>query len=547
MAGFEARTTAAAALRAADWHVARDSFQAALEIEGEAPDLLDGLGRALWWTGDSQGALAWREKAYAQYRKQGETQRAARLALWISSEYSAVWGNASAASGWLARAERLLAGTAPCPEHGWLELARAERAIDPVDSLDHAEAALELGLHFSDPDLELCAIAELGVAEVSLGRVDQGLDHFDEAMAGATSGEAGFETVANVCCKLIVTCELAGDEQRTGQWMRVVDAFTRQHGELALLGFCRTCCADVSAAVGDLAGAETVLKESVRELTIIGQRSRCVHPAPRLARIRVMQGRLEEAEELLAGHEDLPESTQAAMALRLARGEPLAAAEIVERQLDQTGLDNLLAVPLLGWLVEARLADGDLDRADEAAGSLGRLAAGISPARVGAFADLARGRVAVARGSDDAGVALRRAVKRFTQLRLPLHAARARFELARATSATAREVAIDLAKTSRAQFEEMGAVREADAVAALLRELGVKSRSGARAQDDLTTREREVLVLLVQGLSNVDLGKRLFISPKTAEHHVSRILDKLGVRSRTEAAAYAIRHLDVTR
>jgi DNA-binding NarL/FixJ family response regulator len=103
-------------------------------------------------------------------------------------------------------------------------------------------------------------------------------------------------------------------------------------------------------------------------------------------------------------------------------------------------------------------------------------------------------------------------------------------------------VAIDLAKGARAQFEELGAEREADAAAALLRELGVKGRSGPRVQDELTKREREVLGLIAEGLSNPEIAKRLFISPKTAEHHVGRILGKLGVRSRTEAAAYAVRH-----
>ena len=57
----------------------------------------------------------------------------------------------------------------------------------------------------------------------------------------------------------------------------------------------------------------------------------------------------------------------------------------------------------------------------------------------------------------------------------------------------------------------------------------------------LTSREREVLRLLVEGRSNKEIVGALFISPKTASVHVSNILAKLGAASRTEAAAIAHR------
>ncbi len=63
---------------------------------------------------------------------------------------------------------------------------------------------------------------------------------------------------------------------------------------------------------------------------------------------------------------------------------------------------------------------------------------------------------------------------------------------------------------------------------------------------DLTEREREVLALLVEGLSNAEIAQRLMISHHTSRFHVSAILSKLGATNRAEAAALAVRHGLVT-
>jgi NarL family two-component system response regulator LiaR len=59
---------------------------------------------------------------------------------------------------------------------------------------------------------------------------------------------------------------------------------------------------------------------------------------------------------------------------------------------------------------------------------------------------------------------------------------------------------------------------------------------------DLTEREREVLTLMIEGLNNTQIAARLNVSPSTVKSHVSNILAKLGVSSRTEAVSLALRN-----
>ena len=86
----------------------------------------------------------------------------------------------------------------------------------------------------------------------------------------------------------------------------------------------------------------------------------------------------------------------------------------------------------------------------------------------------------------------------------------------------------------------MGAVPLKEAVAATVSRSRLAG-TGREADAVLTRREREVLALVAEGMTNREIGKRLFISDKTASVHLSNVMTKLNVTSRTEAVTVAHR------
>lgn len=104
-----------------------------------------------------------------------------------------------------------------------------------------------------------------------------------------------------------------------------------------------------------------------------------------------------------------------------------------------------------------------------------------------------------------------------------------------------------LLRVAHQQLRALGANAAAAILARRLRELGERSLArgprGATRENPagLTNRELEVLPLLALGLRNADIAKRLVVSPKTVDHHVSSIIRKLGVTNRGQAAAAAVR------
>jgi ATP/maltotriose-dependent transcriptional regulator MalT len=526
-------------LESAQWEAARDAFEAALQEE-DTPDAHDGLGLALWFLGRVEEGIAARERAFDGFVRQDRCDVAARAAAWVSHQYLLA-GRASAARGWLSRAERALEDTR-CEGHGWVTVERARHAEGLEECADHARRAMDIARETGAADLEVFALSLLGQAEVRAGRIPEGMQLLEEAMTAASTGRVrNVHTLAEAYCNLIAACASAGDWERAAEWCEHVDEFAREHGTMPLLGACRTIHADVLVARGRWPEAERALQSALethaRYVPEMGAPT-----VASMAELRIRQGRLADAEQLLAGREEHPSSLRALAQLRIADGQPEVAAALLERGLTAVDGDAVGTTQLLAPLVDARLASGDTDGAAAAADELAEVARRSGIRLAGARAELAGARVQLAAGRAAAAAEpARRALAAFSRLAMPLDIGEARLELARALVAEQPALAEEEARAAYDAFRELGASRAMDAAAGVLRELGGATGARPRAHGELTARELEVLSLLARGMSNAQIGRTLFITEKTAGHHVSRILTKLGVRNRAEAAAHAAR------
>jgi DNA-binding CsgD family transcriptional regulator len=481
------------------------------------------------------------EQAYTAHRASGNSAQMVRVARQLGFMHGAIIGNPAAMQGWVARAQTLMAGGEESSEAGWVALTLGMFEGDRPTKERYFLDALEAARRFGDTDLEFCTLAYYGASLVHGDRREEGMLRCDEACAAVAGREVkDFFVLEEIFCQLFSACEHAHDIARADQWIRIGDEITRERNMPSVSAFCRTHYGGILTAAGRWIEADEALTEAVR-LWGLGWSSLRAGAIIRLADLRVRQGRLEEAERLLDGMDVHTEAARPIAAMHLARGNTALGEAVLDRALAQMEPVSVATAPLLALMVDVRIAKADLAGARTAVEQLLAITERHPSHYLRATTALASGRLCLAEGSGDAKACLHEALSGFAKAQMPVDLAGVRLELASALASDQPEVAIAEATAALEAFEKLRAARQADAAAALVRELGGPARTGPKGDNVLTRREAEVLELLRLGLSNPEIGDRLFISRKTVEHHVGNVLAKLGLRTRGEAAAYASR------
>jgi len=526
------------ALRTADWQQAKVHYESALRLS-ESPEVHDALGIALWWLNEIRESHQHRIRAYNLFKEQGQFGRAARIACWLGREQVFLDSNTPAMQGWFARARRLLTQQPAGKEQAWCALYQASMLENPHELEQTAGQILHDTAALDDPNLEAFALALHGLALVTLGHVTEGIARLDEAMTMTIGGEVNdYMVISEVFCLMLSTCEVAGDWERSDHWCRIASAFADRHRCPFLSAYCRTSYGSLMTTLGRWYEAETALTEAIQAFES-GHRGLRIHAMIRLADLWINQGKLEQAEELLSGLEDQSAAIIPLARLHLNRNQPLLARTVLLQALPVDQAYTLNHLPVLFLLIETLLQIKDYPAARHLLTMLNQLChathSTVLVARMrfleGRF-QLHSGDFSAARGS------FNQVLSHLQSYQQSLLAGQARLMMAQSLSESDPPGAIAWAKAALATFVRVDAARDVAIASAFLRQLGVGADASPHLRQPLTRRETEVVTLLSQGLSNREIADRLVISSKTVEHHVSRILDKLGLRSRAEVAAF---------
>jgi DNA-binding CsgD family transcriptional regulator len=523
------------------WLEAYESLSLADQMGRLRGEDLELLAMAAYLVGQDEKYLRALERAYNAHRNAGESARAIRCAFWLGFRLL-MRGETGRANGWLARAQRLLDRDArECSEHGYLLLPVVEQRIacgEYESAYAAAAEAVTIGDRCGDPDLICCARHQQGRIRLQQGLVGAGLALLDETMVAVTAGELSPVVTGLMYCSVIGACQEIYALDRSREWTAALTQWCEgQRDMVAFTGTCQVHRAEILQLQGTWAAAIEAARHACARAQGVDRRAAAAALFQQ-GEVHRLRGELAAAEQAYRGASELGLEPQPGLALlRLAQKRTNAATTAIRRIVSITE-NRLKRLSLLPAYIEIMLDAGHVEDARIACRELGEIAASLNTQVPGAIAAQARGAVDLAGGNAQSALAsLRRAFDVWQRIEAPYAAARVRVLLGLACRALRDEDGAELElEAARSAFERLGAAPDLARTEQLIK----ATRSGNA--HGLTPRELQVLRLVAGGETNRAIASKLFLSEKTVDRHVSNILTKLDLPTRTAATGWAYEH-----
>lgn len=517
-----------------------DAYAELSRADEISPLQAEDLERLVWaaaLTGRDDEMLAALERLYRVQLDAGEQLNAARSAFWLGFRLFAM-GEPGRGSGWLSRCQRIVEEQdVECVERGYLLLPLTYKALATGDlpgAAEMASTAAALGDRHRDADLSALARTVRGRALLWDGKVDEGLPVLDEAMLAVTTEEVSPLVKGLVYCNVIATCQKVFALERAREWTSLLAAWCDAQPQLVTFtGSCRVHRAEVM----ELSGAWGDAMVEARRASEPPEDEAAADACYQQAEIYRLQGDFRAAEAAYKQANQLGREPQPGFSLlRLAQGRRDDACAAIRRVVAAT-TDPLQRVRLLSACVEILIASAEIEQANAACDQLEVISQRFSMPFLGAITAHARGLVLLAEGDAPGALSmLRRAFQTYREEETPYLAARVRVSVAQACREVGDEDGAKLElEAAQEVFERLGAAPD-------LQRLHEAIQKASAPTHGLTRRELQVLRLVAAGKTNKVIAQTLSLSEKTVDRHVSNILNKLRVASRSAATAFAYQH-----
>jgi class 3 adenylate cyclase len=423
---------------------------------------LESLAMAAFFAARADVELDVKERAFKAHEAEGNSLRAAFLAVDIARNYG-FQGKASIASAWKRRAERLIDPNGDTYVHGYLALVGSETAAASGDldaALALAERAVSIGSATADPDLRAYSQTNLGALKIASGDTTGGFALMEEASIAAVNGELSPFTSGVTACRMIGACRDLTDYRRATEWIEATEKYCDRNSLEGFPGVCRIHRAEVAAVSGAWERAEVELERATAELTAYNATPPQADGFYAIGDIRRLRGDFAGAEAALRDAHARGRTPQPALALiRLAQGNVKAAAKAIDTAVAEQTWDRWARARLLPAQAEIAIAAGDVAGARTAVDELRSIVMGYPSPALEAGCRVAIGRVLLAEGDPASAAAeLRTAIKGWRDVGAPYEVARARAMLSRALRALDDEDNADLElEAALEEFRRLGA------------------------------------------------------------------------------------------